>query len=242
MLSVLIANAHSREANQLLAGCRRSAARYTDEEMGCTVCLDGEKTRRALEHSGPWDLHCLDLELPNGISLAKLAREESPSGFIVLVAPENLSPVEYLCPSILAGGLLLRPYTAEQAEQVMDDAVAARLDQLEGEMCFVVQSREGNERIPYREIEYFEARDKKLVAVTRGAEYVFYDTISHLEETVPDRFIRCHRSFIVRRDAVRKLQLSQNMLTLKSGEILPVSRSYKPALKEALKWTPTRED
>jgi len=235
MLSVLIANANGREAKQLLAGCRQSAARYTDEKMECTVCLNTPNTRKALEKSSPWDLHCLDLELPEGISLAKLARAESPDGLIVLIAPAELSPVEYLCPSILPGGLLLRPYTSEQANQVMGDLISARLDRLDGEKCFVIESREGNERIPYREIEYFEAREKKLVAVTQGGEYLFYDTINHLEEIVPDRFVRCHRSYIVRRDAVRRLQLSQNMLTLKSGEILPVSRSYKPVLKEALK-------
>ncbi len=235
MLSVLIANADGQEAKRLLAGCRQSAARYTDEEMECTVCLTTPNTRKALEKAGPWDLHCLDLELPEGLSLAKLAREESPGGFIVLIAPADLSPVEYLCPSILPGGLLLRPYTLEQVNQVLGDAVSARLDQINGEKCFVVESREGSERISYRKIEYFEAREKKLVAVTQSGEYSFYGTISHLEKIVPDQFVRCHRSYIVRCDAVQKLQLSKNMLTLKSGEILPVSRSYKPVLKEALK-------
>ncbi len=242
MLSVLIANASGQEAKRLLAGCRQSAARYTDEKMECTVCLNASNTRKALEQSGPWDLHCLDLELPEGLSLAKLARAESPGGFIVLIAPADLSPVEYLCPSILPGGLLLRPYTSEQINQVMSAAVSTRLDQLDGDKCFVIENREGSERIPYGKIEYFEAREKKLVAVTQSGEYSFYDTINHLEEKIPDRFVRCHRSYIVRRDAVRKLQLSQNALTLKSGEMLPVSRSYKSMLKELLKWTPTRED
>lgn len=235
MLSVLIANMHSREADRLTASCRRMAARYTDEEMVCTVCQNTAQVRTALKKEACWDLQCLDLELPEGLELARLARRASPDGLIVLVAPVELSPEVYLCPSILPGGLLLRPYTGEQAAQVMDAALSARMERRGGAECFLLQSRDGEERIPYGEIEYFEARDKKLVAVTGTAEYTFYDTISHLEEIVPDRFIRCHRSFIVRKDAVRKLQFSQNTLTLKSGELLPVSRSYKPRLKEAMK-------
>ena len=67
---------------------------------------------------------------------------------------------------------------------------------------------------------------------TGDMEYPFYDTLDQLEERLAGRFLRCHRSYLVNRSKISKVYLSQNILTLDSGEELPLSRSYKPAGKQ----------
>jgi two-component system response regulator AgrA len=63
-------------------------------------------------------------------------------------------------------------------------------------------------------------------------EYPFYDTLDQLEERLADRFLRCHRSYLVNKSKVNKVYLSQNLLLLNSGEEIPLSRSYKPVVKQ----------
>ncbi len=63
-------------------------------------------------------------------------------------------------------------------------------------------------------------------------EMAFYETMEHLEERLPDYFVRCHRSFIVSRQRIRKVMLSKSLIELEQGMQIPLSRSYKPAFKE----------
>ena len=62
-------------------------------------------------------------------------------------------------------------------------------------------------------------------------DYPFYDTLDQLEERLAGRFLRCHRSYLVNRSKISKVYLSQNILVLSGGEEIPLSRSYKPAVK-----------
>ena len=74
--------------------------------------------------------------------------------------------------------------------------------------------------------------EKKVFLNTGDMEYPFYDTLDQLEERLTGRFLRCHRSYLVNRNKISKVYLSQNILTLEGGEEIPLSRSYKPAVKQ----------
>lgn len=69
---------------------------------------------------------------------------------------------------------------------------------------------------------------------TDTEEYAFYDTLDELTKRLSDGFIRCHRSFLVNKNKIEKVFLSQNRLVLEEDFEIPLSRSYKPALKEYL--------
>ncbi len=222
MPCVLIICPDKREGGRLEELFRRAAARCTDAPLECAVCP-------APEHGSGWDVCCVDVS--GGAHTAETARAANPAAFLILIAPPELSPMEYLRPSILAAGLLLRPYTDEQAYGL---ALQALRPSESGQGSFRVETREGAQLVPYRTILYFEAREKKISLVTERGEYWFYDTMDSLEERLPPEFIRCHRGFIVRRDRIARLQLSRGVLYLDGGEPLPVSRTYRTVVKEAL--------
>ena len=73
-------------------------------------------------------------------------------------------------------------------------------------------------------LEPYEARRKSVSCS--------YETMEHLTERLPDYFVRCHRSFIVNRQRIRRVMLSKSLIELEQGIQLPLSRSYKPAFKE----------
>jgi DNA-binding LytR/AlgR family response regulator len=108
----------------------------------------------------------------------------------------------------------------------------SRFKSREDEEVFLIETREGNQRVPLSQISYVEAREKKIFICTRSESFGFYDTIDHMLETLPDNFLRCHRSFIVNMDKVKKVHLSDNMIELDTGETVPLSRSCKKAVRE----------
>ena len=91
--------------------------------------------------------------------------------------------------------------------------------------------QDGRILIEYDAISFFEARNKKIYLNTGIKEYGFYDTMEHLEKELGDPFIRCHRSFLVNRGKIEKTVLAKNMLTLKDGYEIPVSRTYRTAMR-----------
>ena len=106
--------------------------------------------------------------------------------------------------------------------------------QNQDEETLLIETREGKTYIPLSKIYYFEAREKKIYVRLKKQEFTFYDTIEHLEESLPEGFLRCHRSFIVSRSRVQKVMLSKNLIELEDGISLPLSRSYKPVFKELI--------
>ena len=84
----------------------------------------------------------------------------------------------------------------------------------------------------YDRINYFESANKRISLNADGESYFFYDTIDNLAQTLPEGFIRCHRSFIVYSQKVKKVCLSENILYLQNNDIVPMSRGYKANLKE----------
>ena len=60
----------------------------------------------------------------------------------------------------------------------------------------------------------------------------FYDTLDNLEQKLDSDFVRCHRSFIIAKSRIKKVMLSKNLILLDNGYEIPLSRSYKSAIKE----------
>lgn len=238
MVTVLIVDKVAAEARQLADCCRSLTARFTEEALQCRVCTTAAELDRLAAKPAGGDINCLDLTVADGIRLAERVRAGNPQGFILLVTSPDMSPMLYLKPSILAGSLLLRPFTRESAVQSLTEAYRFRYAPAHApgaEECFTIENRGAQERIPYAAIRYFEARTKQVVLVTATREYPFYSTLDKLEQTLPAQFVRCHRGFIVNKNFVLRARYAENLLYLEGEEPIPLSRSYKASVKEILK-------
>jgi len=91
---------------------------------------------------------------------------------------------------------------------------------------------EGKQYIPLNQIYYVEAREKKIFIRTKQEEYGFYDTIENMEKKLPENFLRCHRSYIVNMSKVTAVKVSQSLIEVQDNLQVPLSRSYKRAVKE----------
>ncbi len=135
-------------------------------------------------------------------------------------------------------GIMLMPLQEElmraSLRRILNDYVSLHLSGNENEYM-MVNAGKTVQRIAYRDILYLEAQDK-LLNINMGRHVITVRaSLNSLAETLPEEFIRCHRSYIVNRSYIESLNLPEMELRLSTQERLPISRSYKDTLRESLK-------
>lgn len=235
MVSMLIVCGKQQEAEGIRTQIREFAGLFSEEKWEYHLYQNTEQLKEYLERIPEINLACMDLDVKDGIHYARQVRKENRQAFLILIANPEMSPMSYMRPDIMAESLLLRPLKKEVMGEVIKEAVAEfskRFLKTDKEESFVVQGREGRWVLEYDRILYFESRDKRVFVNTADREIAFYDTLDHLQEKLPEQFLRCHRSFIVNRKRIQQIQLAKNRIILQGEYEIPVSRTCRKAVKE----------
>ncbi|MCD7773193.1 MAG: LytTR family transcriptional regulator DNA-binding domain-containing protein [Ruminococcus sp.] len=235
MITMLICSTNARELQFILSKCKRLGELCSDERWNYVTCTDENTLTEALNKCECYDIACIDLTLKNGLETAQRLRRVNPAAHIMVIANKNISPLEYVRPSVVPAGLMLRPLNGKTLAESLEENLSAYLKSFYGDnsvASFAIDNKEGRRLIPYTQIMYFEAREKKISLFTLNREYSFYDTLDNLSEMLPDNFIRCHRGFIVNREKISQIMLSQNTIILTNGGMIPTSRTYRAVVKE----------
>lgn len=233
MISMLIYDRVQKELQRLQEAAGYQAAHLSDEYWNILIAQTFKEALEQEEKTNILNTACMDITGEEGIAYVEKMRKKYKEMFLLLIADTSISPMSYVKPGIMASSLLLRPCEEKEIDRVMREFLEAYLERFEtGEKSFVVESKTGKIHIPFDKIYYFEAREKKLYIQTDREEYGFYGTMDKLEEELPPHFMRCHRSFIVNIRKIEKILFSQNIIYLSEDRDVPLSRSYKAALKE----------
>lgn len=222
------------EIKKLKTAVSDVVAGLTDEYWDTKFFSALEESREYLKSEPLVDFACWDVTLKGVTSMLPEFRRAYEEMGLLLIADEHTSPLEYLKPGIRADSLLIRPYSPETLNDTLKDFIREGLDRKErntGEDSFVMETKEGKTYFPYDNIYYFESREKKIFIRLLNEEYGFYSTMDELEKLLPERFIRCHRSYIVNSEKIRRVLMSQNLIELVKDFVVPLSRTYKQMLK-----------
>ncbi len=92
------------------------------------------------------------------------------------------------------------------------------------EKFITIKSNRINRQISLMEITFLESMGDYVNIHVDGESVTTKETITHFEDTLPDNFMRIHRSFMVNRNFVTAF--SYKHVTV-NGRELPVSRTYK---------------
>lgn len=80
---------------------------------------------------------------------------------------------------------------------------------------------------------YIEATGDYMSVFTNQKKYLHKDTLSNLENSLPDHFVRIHKSYIVNTAFTKELHSQFNgdyIVLLKGGQQLKLSRNYRERL------------
>ena len=236
MISIVTVDGKNEEMPLLKDVISETAAILTDEHWEKKYFSNTSEKDKYLESEPLMDFGCFDVALDGMLSGLPDVRSNYEDMGMLLIADSDMSPMEYLKPGIRADALLIRPLRIKELKTTMNEFISSGLKRMDrdedSDDVFVLKTKEGRTFIPYDNIYYFEAREKKVFIRLLNEEIPFYSTIDELEGMLPDQFARCHRSFIVNVNRIRKLISAENTIELQQDFMIPLSRTYKQKLKE----------
>ena len=236
VIAVLICDGDEKERVIIREDCRDQVARVSGEALRVESLPDDEALAEAAGAESLADLLYYDFHKGQSVDTLRQFRRQYDGAMVMLITDVSVSPLEYLRPGVAPDSLFLRPVDRKRLRPVNQEFIESYLGWTRtrgAEASFLVDTREEKLLVPYAHIYFFEARDKKLFVRTRHGEYAFYDTMEALERRLPENFRRCHRNYIVNMEKVLRYLPAENYLELADRIGVPVSRSYKAALREA---------
>lgn len=207
---------------------------------------DGAAALRLTEKLQP-DLVLLDMTMPelDGLGVARKYSEQSNQPAVIFVTAHDHFAVEAF--DLEAIDYVLKPVSADRLERAIERAVSRRGDRKPKPGKWLdelwVPHRSELLRIAVSSVHQIDAeRDYVRLHVGDQSEsgetarsYLLLQTIAGLEARLdPERFIRIHRSTILRRDNIRGLRhdgLGVWSAELQNGDALRIGRTYLSRVK-----------
>ena len=203
---------------------------------------DGAQALRLIEALQP-DLVLLDMTMPevDGMSVARTLSRQAERPAVVFVTAHDNYAVEAF--DLDAVDYVLKPVKPDRLERAVARAVARRSDGERGASDWLdelwIPHRSELIRIATSEVGRIDAeRDYVRLHVGQGDDartYLLLQTIAGLEKRLdPAKFIRIHRSTILRKDRISGLRhdgLGVWSVELGDGETLRIGRTYLPKVK-----------
>lgn len=210
-------------------------------------CENGFEGARDIAELKP-DLVFLDIQMPklNGFEMLELT--ENPPEIIFITAHNDFAIRAFEMNAI---DYLLKPYSKERLlaaiqkateriisgtakenkiNQLVQQSLTEKLERI------VVKTGTKIKVIPVEKINYLEAQDDYIMVYTDEGKHLKQGTMKYYEDHLDEsKFIRVHRSYIVRIDQVVQLEpyaKDNYMLKLKNGASLKISRNGLKNLKD----------
>lgn len=202
-----------------------------DEETPEITCFpSGEAFLSSDWQAVQYEVIFLDIELSerNGMEVARILRQSGYGGMLVFTT--NYEQYVYEGYEVEAFRYLRKPVREDDIRACME-----RIVQGVQRKALTFSFNRKVYSIPYRDISYISSSGHYLTVHTREQEYQWKYLLKDLQFELPEQFVRCHRSFVVNLDYMRKLDGKR--MVLKTGEIIDVASSYLRSVRKAISRT-----
>lgn len=222
MITIGACDDETRDLDTIAAMCERwGSARQVP--LAVRRFDGGEKLLAETGEGERFDVVFLDIIMGarDGVSIAREIRTTDRDCAIVFTTNSREHAIDGF--GVRATHYLLKPVDESELFEALDRALRAR----EGAAPKRVQltSRHETHVVDIRDIRYAESRARVVTVHTRsGADVSYYDKLDNFERLCDDeRFLRCHKSFLVNLDYARVI--ANAVIRLDSGEEIPISKS-----------------
>ena len=199
---------------------------------------DGAQALRLVEALQP-DLILLDMTMPevDGLAVAKtLSRQDKRPAVVFVTAHDNYAVEAF---DLDAVDYVLKPVKPERLERAIQRALARHGEGSHTSSKWLeelwIPHRSELIRIDTQEVSRIDAERDYVRLHVEDRSYLLLQTIAGLEKRLdPAKFIRIHRSTILRKDRIKGLRhdgLGVWSVEMEDGEALRIGRTYLPKVK-----------
>jgi len=191
------------------------------------IFSNGESFLSSSYNGQPYEALFIDIELPgiSGMDVAKTVRENGYAGMIVFTTSHEQFVYEGY--EVEAFRYLLKPVK----ENDIKNCVKKLLDgKSKRSLVFSFNKKKYN--IGFDEIVYISSYGHYITIHTEGNGYEWKYSLKELQKELPGQFVRCHRSFIVNLDHMRKIEGKR--IQMKNGSVIDVAGGYLESVRKAL--------
>lgn len=188
---------------------------------------DGETFLAASYNGQPYDALFFDIVLPgiSGMEAAKAVRVNGYAGIIIFTTSHEQFVYEGY--EAEAFRYLLKPVNDSDIE-----ICVKRILHNQEKNSLVYSFGKKQYSIDYDEISYISSYGHYITFHTSQENYEWKHSLKELEPVLPEQFVRCHRSFIVNLDYLRKIE--GRKIVLKDNTVIDVASGYLECVRKTL--------
>lgn len=202
------------------------------EDIGGEITLSTDSAQEILSYISEFKdrgVYFLDINIGgdvNGIQLAKQINEIDTKAIIVIITShKDMSHLTFKY-HIGAIDYIVKENFEEVSKRVKECILVAN-EKIKSELeegCFFIDKVDKIEKVKYDDILYFETCKKRFIALRTENSYIeFSGTLKELESQLDNRFIRCHKSYIINKLKVKSIDKKQRIITMEGGNKCYVS-------------------
>jgi two-component system response regulator AgrA len=198
---------------------------------------------KSIKDTPELSVYILDVDLKcniNGIELADKIRDKDPYSFIIFITSHSEMTHLTFKYKVEAFDYIIKN-SREELHRGISDAllkINMRLGNSSlSDSFFTIEDGRSITKIDFRDILFFETTSIKskikVNCFNRSKE--FYSKLKDIEQSLDERFIKCHKSFIVNIDNIQSINKKEKLIYMRNGQTCCLSKSYTKALLDKLK-------
>lgn len=200
-------------------------------DANITGFLSGEKVLEYMENNDI-DIAFLDIDLKgmNGIAVASRILKRNPRVVTIFVTSHKEYALEAF--SVEAFSYLTKPIDQDRMERIFKKAVL-QVNDINNRLQrvpLIITEDNIKRKISQSGIQYIERVGSQSIIVTKISKHSVYETITSLSNRLEENFLQINQGIIVNLEEV--LSIKGHQVTMKSGEIFSVGRTYSKDVKK----------
>lgn len=199
-----------------------------DFEIDCFANAD-----ELLQKNLIYDILLLDIQMPgqNGIELAKTLRKDGLNSALIFITALKehvfdvfeVDALDYIC----------KPINEMRLEKTLEKAL--QKIKTNEDNYLLIKTMNCCKAVKISNIFYCEVINRKIYLYTKDDVIVYYSKLADIIKQLDNRFVRCHRSYLVNMDYL--IEYTNRQITLVNGLHVPISRlRYQEFMEAAMQY------
>ena len=207
---------------------------FVKHDFEASVVFYSDNTNKLLNFlsTNQVDVLFLDIDFHsriNGIEIAKNIRKINKEMYIVFITAHFEFIISaFECKTF---DFIPKPFSQNKLE----NTVIRLFDDFTSNKTSFIKLNNKRQLINQNLVNFIQKRGMKTIYITDDGEFDSYGSFSKIESSLPDNFVRCHKSFIVNIDNISSINLNTNVILFKnSNNKCYIGPKYKNSFMEVL--------